>query len=29
MSNVATAPGYAMNVIIVAEEFYKIRLGVG
>ncbi|QRW17658.1 OPT oligopeptide transporter protein [Rhizoctonia solani] len=29
MSNVATAPGYAMNVIIAAEEFYNIRLGVG
>ncbi|KAF8754346.1 oligopeptide transporter [Rhizoctonia solani] len=27
MSNVATAPGYAMNVIIAAEEFYNIRLG--
>ncbi|KAJ1307232.1 hypothetical protein OPQ81_001346 [Rhizoctonia solani] len=29
MSNVATSPGYAMNVIVVAEEFYKIKLGTG
>ncbi|KAH7342068.1 OPT oligopeptide transporter protein-domain-containing protein [Rhizoctonia solani] len=29
MSNVATTPGYAMNVIVVAEQFYGIRLGIG
>ncbi|CAE6432709.1 unnamed protein product [Rhizoctonia solani] len=29
MSNVATSPGYAMNVIVVAEQFYHIRLGIG
>ncbi|CUA75850.1 Sexual differentiation process protein isp4 [Schizosaccharomyces pombe 972h-] [Rhizoctonia solani] len=28
MSNVATAPAYAMNVIVVAEHFYNIRLGI-
>ncbi|CAE6490908.1 unnamed protein product [Rhizoctonia solani] len=29
MSNVATSPGYAMNVIVVAEQFYHIKLGIG
>jgi hypothetical protein len=29
MANVATSPGYAMNVIIAAESYYNIRLGTG
>ncbi|KAG8748166.1 hypothetical protein FRC10_008899 [Ceratobasidium sp. 414] len=29
MANVAIAPGYAMNVMIVSEHYYNIRLGPG
>ncbi|KAG9120714.1 hypothetical protein FRC07_003674 [Ceratobasidium sp. 392] len=29
MANVATAPGYALNVMIVSEYYYNIRLGPG
>lgn len=29
MANVATTPGYSMNVMIVAEYYYGIRLGTG
>lgn len=29
MANVAIAPGYAMNVMIVSEYYYDIHLGPG
>jgi hypothetical protein len=29
MANVAIAPGYAMNVMIVSEQYYNVRLGPG
>jgi hypothetical protein len=29
MANVSIAPGYAMNVIVVSEQYYNIRLGAG
>ncbi|GJJ12039.1 hypothetical protein Clacol_006280 [Clathrus columnatus] len=29
MANVSIAPAYAMNTIVVAEQFYRVRLGTG